>query len=209
MGRFAALMFVLAALASPVLAQPVRTANVEAQLHSARTAVAPGERFTIVLRQTIREGWHTYWRNPGAAGEATEIAWRLPPGWIADEIRWPAPHAIPFETLINYGYSDEVLLPVDLSAPANARPGQNLTLSAHATWVVCSNICVFEEGDLSLALRVEAQGRDDPIWGPRVAAAVAALPAPFDPNGPLRARVTHGQPPRLSIAFPGETLGDP
>ena len=209
MGRFAALMFVLAALVSPALAQPVRTANVEAQLHSARAAVAPGERFTIVLRQTVREGWHTYWRNPGAAGEATEIAWRLPPGWTAGEIRWPAPHAIPFETLINYGYSDEVLLPVDLSAPASARPGQNLTLNAHATWVVCSNICVFEEGDLSLALRVEAQGRDDPIWAPRVAAAVAALPAPFDPNGPLRARVTHGQPPRLSIAFPGETLGDP
>ncbi len=209
MGRLAALILALAALASPAIAQPARTANVEAQLHSSRAAIAPGERFTVALRQTIRESWHTYWRNPGAAGEPTEIAWRLPPGWTASEIRWPTPHAIPFETLINYGYSEEVLLPVDLIAPANARSGQNITLNAHATWVVCSNICVFEEGDLSLPLRVEAQGRDDPVWGPRIAAAVAALPTPFDANGPLRARVTHGQPPRLSIALPGETLGDP
>lgn len=209
MRRFWAALLAMMALAWPALAQPVRTANVEAELHSSRAVIAPGERFTIVLRQTVREGWHTYWINPGAAGEPTLINWRLPAGFEAGPIRWPFPKAIAFETLVNYGYSGEVLLPVEIVAPARLRPGQAITLNAHATWVVCSDICVFEEGEFALPLSVAATGRDDPRWGPRIAAALAALPAPFDAGGALTARVTPGATPRLSLKLAGQTLRDP
>ena len=68
---------ILAACAALMLgaasAQPINTGNVEGQLHAARAAVAPGETFTIILRQNIREGWHTYWRNPGDSGEPTAL----------------------------------------------------------------------------------------------------------------------------------------
>ncbi len=195
--------------AAPAAAEPLRTPHVETELHAARAAIQPGERFTIVLRQTIREHWHTYWINPGAAGEPTEIEWRLPPGFSAGPIRWPTPTSIQVETLINYGYSGEVLLPVEITAPANLRPGARFTLAAHVTWVVCSDICVFEEGDLALTLPVAAQPRDEPRWGPRIAAALAALPTPFDAAGALRAHVTAGEPALLSITFPGETLREP
>ncbi len=188
------------ALAAPAFAQPVRTANVEAQFHSARASVAPGERFNIVLRQTLRDGWHTYWRNPGAAGEPTELTWTLPPGAEAGDIQWPPPHTIEFQTLVNFGYSDEVLLPITLTAPANARPGQTLAYSAQATWVVCSDVCVFEEGELRLAVPVAAQGADDPTWAPRVAAAIASVPT-RDPN--VTARITAGAPAQLTIAIQG------
>jgi DsbC/DsbD-like thiol-disulfide interchange protein/cytochrome c biogenesis protein CcdA len=202
-------MLAWVAAALPAAAEPLRTPYVETELHAARAAIAPGERFTIVLRQTIREHWHTYWINPGAAGEPTEIDWRLPPGFSAGSIRWPAPASIQVETLINYGYSGEVLLPVEITAPANLRPGASVTLAAHVTWVVCSDICVLEEGDLTLTLPVAAQARDERRWGPRIAAALAALPVPFAAGGPLQARVTPGQPALLSIALPGETLRDP
>lgn len=181
---------------APAAAQPVRTDNVEAQLHAARAAIAPGETFTVVLRQTVNEGWHTYWLNPGDAGEPTAIDWTLPPGFEAGPIQWPTPHAIPFATLVNYGYSGEVLLPVTITAPANLRPGQAANLAAQATWVVCSDICVFEEGAFTLSLPVEAQGRDDPTWGPRIAAALAALPT----TG-ADARIGRGG--ALSVALPG------
>ncbi|MGE0741266.1 MAG: protein-disulfide reductase DsbD family protein [Hyphomonadaceae bacterium] len=172
----ASVLIWLLALMTPALAQPVRTENVEAELHSARAAVAPGETFTVVLRQTLQEGWHTYWINPGDAGEPTEIAWTLPPGFSAGPILWPTPHAIPFATLVNYGYSGEVLLPIEITVPTSATPGQQVSFTADATWVVCSDICVFEEGELHLTLPVAAQGRDDAMWGPRIAAARAALP---------------------------------
>lgn len=188
-----------ATLVAPALAQPVRTANVETQLHSSRAAIAPGERFTVVLRQSIRDGWHTYWRNPGDSGLPTRLTWRLPPGFEAGPIQWPAPEALPFDILVNFGYSGEVLLPIEIAAPGNLRPGQTVTLVADAYWLVCSDICIPEEGALSLALPVQARGRDDAQWAPRIAEAVAALPR-REPN--VEARISAGAPAVLSVAFP-------
>jgi thiol:disulfide interchange protein/DsbC/DsbD-like thiol-disulfide interchange protein len=183
----------------PALAQPVRTANVEAELHSARAAVAPGERFTIVLRQTIREHWHTYWRNPGDSGEPTQLTWRTPAAWEIGPIQWPAPEAIPFAMLVNYGYSNEVLFPIEVVARETAPVGESVTLTADAYWLVCSDICIPEEATLSLTLPVAAQGREDSRWAPRIAAAIAALPQ-RDAN--VTAAISAGQPARLSVTLP-------
>lgn len=170
------------ALATPALAQE-QGPYAQVQLRSARAAVAPGETFTVVIQQTIAEHWHTYWRNPGAAGEPTEITWRMPQGFSAGDILWPTPSTIPFADLVNYGYSNEVLLPVEITAPASLRPGESVTLNADLTWVVCSDICVFEGGQVSLTLPVAAQGADDPTWAPRIAAARAARGKPiFSPS---------------------------
>ncbi len=194
------LAFALTALAGPAAAQAVRTANVETELHAARAAVAPGERFTIVLRQTIRPGWHTYWRNPGDSGEATRLTWRLPGGAEAGPIQWPAPEALPFASLVNFGYSGEVLFPIEITAPANARVGETLRLEAEASWLVCSDVCIPESGALTLSLPVAAQGRDAPVWADRVAAALAALPKREDG---VTAHISAGAPARLSVALPG------
>ncbi len=171
---FPMIALALGLLASPAAAQPVRTDNVEAELHSARAAVAPGETFTIVLRQTIREHWHTYWRNPGDSGEATELTWTSPQGARVGEIQWPAPEAIPFAMLVNYGYSGEVLFPIEVTAPANARPGETLTFTADAYWLVCSDVCIPEEAQLLFSVPVTAQGADNPDWSARIGEAVAA-----------------------------------
>ncbi len=201
MQRLASLIALLfCAFAGSAAAQPVRTANVEAELHSARAAIAPGERFTIVLRQTIREHWHTYWRNPGDSGEPTALTWALPPGFQAGPIQWPAPQAIPFDILVNYGYSDEVLFPIEISAPADARVGERVTLTADAYWLVCSDICIPEEATLTLTLPIAARGRDNPQWGGRVAGAVADLPSQTEGVG---ARISRGEPARLSVTLPG------
>jgi DsbC/DsbD-like thiol-disulfide interchange protein len=78
----AGLIFLAFSLAAPAMAQPLPgERQVEGSLHSARAAVAPGETFTIVLRQNIREHWHTYWINPGDSGEPTELTWAAPAGW--------------------------------------------------------------------------------------------------------------------------------
>lgn len=182
-------------LASPVAAQPLVTENVTAELRSARAVIAPGETFTVVLRQQIREEWHTYWLNPGDAGEATRITWTLPPGFEAGPIQWPVPEAIPFATLLNYGYSGEVLLPVTITAPRTLRAGEPATLSADVSWVVCKDICILGEGRVTLTLQTAAQGRDDPTWAPRIAAAVAALP----PRADIDARIARDG--RLSVAL--------
>jgi thiol:disulfide interchange protein/DsbC/DsbD-like thiol-disulfide interchange protein len=200
---FTALTVFAAALLAPLqsFAEPFRTENVETELHSARASVAPGERFIVVLRQNIREHWHTYWRNPGDSGEPTEITWRLPPGYSAGEIQWPAPEAIPFSILVNYGYSDEILFPIEITVPPNAAIGQSVTLNADLYWLVCSDVCIPEEGAVSLTLPVASQGSDDPAWAPRIAAAVAALPKLTN----AEAHIATGSPGRLSVELANAT----
>lgn len=198
-GAFA-LALLIAAACTPAFAQPVRTDHVEAQLHSSRAAIAPGERFTIVLRQTIRERWHTYWRNPGDTGEPTSLTWRMPAGFEAGPIQWPAPEALPFATLVNFGYSGEVLFPIEITAPQGARPGHTATLTADAYWLVCSDICIPEQTTLTLSVPVTAEGRDDPAWAARIASAVAKLPRREEG---VSARISAGTPATLSVALAG------
>src|SRR3712207_8046244 len=54
---------------------------------------------------------------------------RSPQGWSAGEIIWPVPERQPIGPLVNYGYSNEVLLPVAVKVPASARPGETARLT--------------------------------------------------------------------------------
>ena len=73
-------------LASPAFAvsgNAVATGNVKARLVSEMSTIAPGQAFWVALEFNIRDGWHTYWRNPGDSGQATSLKWQLPAGFAA------------------------------------------------------------------------------------------------------------------------------
>jgi thiol:disulfide interchange protein DsbD len=200
------LAILLAALAvtgaAPAVAAPVDTGHLEAELVGRDLSVAPGATTYVALRQKIDKGWHTYWRNSGDSGEATRIQWTLPAGWRAGDIVWPAPHRQPTGPLMNYGYQGEVLLPVPVTAPADARPGQIVTLTAAATFLVCEEICVPEQATLTFSQPVkEGLAEPDPQWGRKVAEALAAAPAPSGLTG-----VFAQQGPVVALAITGPAL---
>jgi len=153
----------LAALSCAALAQaaPLRTPHVEAELVAERTAVVPGKTLTVALRLKAIPGWHTYWRNPGDSGQPTALEWKLPAGYAAGEMQWPAPEKLPIGPLANYGYEGEVLLLTDIAVPADAKAP--VTLGAQARWLVCNpERCIPEEGALTLALGA-GSGGDGPL----------------------------------------------
>lgn len=170
MPRFLAFLFALL-LTGPAFAQStVTTDNVRAELISEAATVKPGEPFWVALRQTIRPKWHTYWKNPGDSGLPTEIAWKLPEGVKADPIVWPTPTLISAGGgVINYGFSNDVLLMVRITPPANLS-GADLTLAAEANWLVCDDVCIPEEGKFTLTLPI----------GPAAKPADSATRALFD-----------------------------
>jgi thiol:disulfide interchange protein/DsbC/DsbD-like thiol-disulfide interchange protein len=170
----------LAALALHATAAPVRTDHVEAELVSAQSALAPGQPATLALRLKIQDGWHTYWRNPGDSGLPTTLDWKLPSGFAAGAIEWPAPKALPAGPLVNYGYEGEVLHLVPLTVPGDAKVGAPVTLAARADWLVCRETCIPDGADLSLTLPVAAAPQADGRWQPRIAATEAALPRALD-----------------------------
>ena len=161
-----------------------RSQNVTITLLSAQASVAPGSTVTVAVRQQIAPGWHTYWRNSGDSGDATRISWTLPEGYSADAIRWPVPQALPFQTLVNYGYSDRVLLPVDIAVPASARPGTTVRLQAAVSWLECADICIPGDGTVAIDLPVAETARPGVDAG-EIAATLAALPVPLPQAGVL------------------------
>jgi thiol:disulfide interchange protein DsbD len=204
MKRLLAILLAALALAgaAPAVAAPVDTGHLETELVGRDLSVAPGATTYVALRQKIDKGWHTYWRNSGDSGEATRIQWTLPAGWRAGDIVWPAPHRQPTGPLMNYGYQGEVLLPVPVTAPADARPGQIVTLTAAATFLVCEEICVPEQATLTFSLPVkEGLAEPDPQWGRKVAEALAAAPAPAGLTG-----VFARQGPVVALAITGPAL---
>ncbi len=157
----------------------VATDNVKARLVSEVSAIAPGQSFWVALELDIREGWHTYWRNPGDSGQATTLKWRLPPGFTAGDIVWTSPHRFEIPPLVNYGYAKHAVHLVNITAPRDLKAGAPAVLSAKASWLVCSDVCIPEDADLQLTLPVNGgAGAVDPKDAALFAEARGELPSP-------------------------------
>lgn len=165
-----------------------RTERIAAELVSVSQWAAPGSTAIVAVRQDIEPDWHTYWRNPGDSGGPTALTWTLPGDVEAGEIVWPLPRRQRLNTLMNYGYSGEVYLPVPIAVPADAQPGSTLPLRVKALFFVCSaEMCVPEELTLSLDLPVRAGAAPlDPRHGAAIQRIVETAPRATD----IAARIT-------------------
>jgi len=142
----------------PLTGNSVATDNVKARLLSEQNSVAPGQSVWVALELDIRDGWHTYWRNPGDSGQATQIAWSLPPGLTAGGIEWTTPHRFVVAPLVNYGYAKHAVHLVKITASPDLKAAAPLDLKAKASWLVCADVCIPESADLDLKLPVTAAG---------------------------------------------------
>ncbi|MEO7205755.1 MAG: thioredoxin family protein [Steroidobacteraceae bacterium] len=135
----------------------VATDNVKAHLVSEVGSVGPGQVFWVALELDIRDGWHTYWRNPGDSGEPTKLVWQLPQGFSAGDIVWTTPHRFEIAPLVNYGYAKHAVHLVQMTAPKDLKAGTPVSLAAKASWLVCSDVCIPEDANLQLTLPASAQ----------------------------------------------------
>ncbi|MBL0242958.1 MAG: thioredoxin family protein [Rhodoferax sp.] len=137
----------------------VQTEQVRAELFAhAPDGVAPGKSVWLGLQIQHQPNWHTYWKNPGDSGLPTVLQWTLPAGVTAGEIAWPTPQRITVGNLANFGFDGTVLLPTPLTiAPAfQASPSGDLEVNLTASWLVCRQECIPQEGNF--VLRIPAQG---------------------------------------------------
>ncbi len=167
-------------------ANPVQKEYTKAELISAVAQAAPGQTFRVGLTLTPRDGWHTYWRNPGDSGMATSIAWELPAGVSASEIIWPGPDHIPYGPLVNFGYKGAVTLLVDITIAAD-NTATSVPLKARADWLVCEEICVPEDAELTLTLPLGQDSQANPNAAAVIARAEQRLPQAY--GGQSTARV--------------------
>jgi len=105
----------------------------------------------VGFRFSLTPGWHTYWKNPGDAGEGATIKWNLPDDIKVSEILWPGPERIPVEPLMTFGYEDEVVLLTRIYTSKNTIIP--LSLNAIVSWYTCKEICIPQEAEVSFPIK--------------------------------------------------------
>ena len=159
-------------------AQVVVGEHVDAELVAEMTGIVPGQDTWVALRLDHMENWHTYWKNPGDAGRATQIDWTLPEGVTAGEIIWPTPKRIELPAdLVDFGYEDEIFLQIPLSI-SDSFEAESLDISANAQWLECDDICIPGGAIVTLSLPVLAESKitQNPQWVEGFAITRASIP---------------------------------
>jgi thiol:disulfide interchange protein len=124
---------------------------VKATLISEVSSVQDEKPFWVAVKLDMKEGWDTYWINPGDAGIPTQIEWNLPKGFTAGEIIWPAPKKFESSSMVGFGYTDSVMLMTKITPPKDFQSGE-VKLGAHVRWLACNEMCQPGEADLHLTL---------------------------------------------------------
>lgn len=154
-GWLVALALLAFATCAPAFGQPTgKSEHADAALVFERSAATPGDSFLGALHLKLADKWHVYWRNPGDSGLPPSATWASSPQVTAGEFRFPAPHAIPLATLMNYGYEHEVVLPFEVKIAADAKPGDILTIGGKFEYLICADICIPEDVTLTAAMPV-------------------------------------------------------
>ena len=132
--------------------------QVRASLVAEKDIVSAARPFMVAVKFDIAKGWHTYYKNPGETGEATEVKLSLPSGFIAGEILWQKPKVFNTVGFTEYGYSGEVYHFIKVTPPGDFN-GDKIELAADVCWLSCGfGECVPGKRRLELTVPVGKNG---------------------------------------------------
>jgi len=158
----------LCAMALPVTA-PAQAPHVAEIVQANMRAGWKTETGTYMAALHIRlaPDWMTYWRHPGESGIVPTLDVSGSRNLAGARIIWPEPKLYIKAGFASIGYTDEIMLPIELT-PAN--PAQPVELDAILSVGVCADICI----PVDLALKLATQGAGAPDTA--IAAALTRRP---------------------------------
>lgn len=183
-------LFALISVSLPGIAQPVDGGHARVELVSERALAVPGETVWFGLSFEIDPNWHIYWINAGDAGIPPEITWRERGGLTDEDIgpfAWPLPELLPVVPgqIMDYGYSDKVVLPFPVTLPVSA--DGPILFEGVADYLICEDVCIPESVDIRLLLSVGAAQVPDTYGSNLIQAALADVPPDFNGESAISA----------------------
>lgn len=152
------------------------------ELISERSIAVPGETVWLGLSFEIDQDWHIYWINPGDAGIPPEILWGDTLGVDQASIsafEWPLPEVLPVVPgqIMDYGYSDKVILPFKVQIPESADSA--IMFEGIADYLICKDICIPESAPISFLQSVGTAQMPDTASSKLIQDALAEVPPVF------------------------------
>jgi len=152
----------------------------------------------VALHITLAKGWKTYWRAPGEAGVPPRFDWTGSRNLAGVTVHWPSPEVFDLNGFTTFGYSGELVLPMELRMTDPAAP---TSLSASIDLGVCEEICVPVSFDIAAEVSGDGghvQAIDAALSrrpGPARAAGLTAISCALEP-------IADGLRLRAEIAMP-------
>jgi len=164
-------------------AQAVDGGHARVELISDRAIAIPGETVWMGLSFEIDPHWHIYWQNAGDAGIPPAILWAetsLVAEAASGPFEWPLPELLPVVPgeIMDYGYSDQVVLPFPVTIPADA--DGPILFEGIADYLICEDICIPESTPIRLLLSVGAGQLPDERGAALINAALEQVPMKFE-----------------------------
>ncbi len=153
--RLIFVLLFLAASCGPVFAvsNSADAPHLHVQLVVPEDQLYPTGNNKIGLYFKLEPGWHVYWQNAGDSGEPPHIHWTLPAGIMAGALEFPAPKRLPLGPLMDFGYEDQVLFPIQLQIDGAIKDGPAV-LNAKVDWLVCREVCIPGKAELEVKVHV-------------------------------------------------------
>ncbi|MEO6433266.1 MAG: protein-disulfide reductase DsbD domain-containing protein [Sphingomicrobium sp.] len=154
----------------------------------------PGSSADLAILMRVKPGWHGYWLNPGDAGLPMSVEWTLPKGWSVGPLRYPVPHRLSVQGIVNYVYERDYAVLTRVTAPAGATGSAEIR--AKMRWLACTDkVCVPEQGEATVTVPTGGMATPDPRFNDWR----QALPRPLSSKARFERR---GEALRIAIPLP-------
>jgi len=121
----------------------------------------------MALHVKLAPGWKTYWRAPGEASFPPRFDWSGSRNLDSIAFHWPVPEVFFQSGLRSVGYSDELVLPIELTPLV---VGDDMAIRSEIALGVCKDICI----PVQTRIFTDLDGPED--RDPRIRAALASRP---------------------------------
>ncbi|QCE33065.1 cytochrome C biogenesis protein [Acetobacteraceae bacterium] len=166
------LFLLLLAMVSPAFALESEehiTPQSTAALVTLEDSLAPiqGQGKTVLhagLSLSLAPQFHTYWRNPGDAGEAPELTLTVEHlsesgqsqliGKTDEITTWETPTRFSEAGLTTFGYENQIFFPLEIPLSFSEPFSGKLKLNLKAKWLACAKICIPEKANFTLFVPV-------------------------------------------------------
>ena len=151
---FSSVFLLLAFLNFPASAQSPQDL-VKVKLLSEYEQVSPNtERLLLGIEFEVEPEWHIYWQNPGDSGTPPEVEWTELKGVAFSPFRWPVPVSFPVGPLVNFGYGERVVFPLEVELADLDSSSSSLPIDAEVRYLVCKEDCIPGKSLLNLNLPI-------------------------------------------------------
>jgi len=136
----------------------VETEGVSLRMLCDHSVVVPGQRVKVGFSVQHKEGFHSYWKQPGKVGYPLQIEWKWPSLEHPPELHWDLPERVSMNGHPAHGFKRDVLHYTTVVVPEDL-DGDVFVLKVEAAWLACAKNCQPGTGvfELTIPVAQEAQ----------------------------------------------------